>query len=267
MNLQDADAYDPPAQQAEERELSQLMKKINDTALETRATHLRNGVRCSIAPLYYDRATQNSVMGGMNYHVEVCFEDEVIWLARIRRFNATSPPPAVRDYIIRSEVATLMFLEKTKVFAPKVYDYALEQPGNPVGVGHILMEKLPGKSLLSSLTAQQNHKVLDQLSDVFIELHKYPFHGLGSLDNPGTSQVGPLAQKSQINFVRSEICTVGPFRPTEDYLVSSLKFLIGNIVQEEAYAEQAVDAYLFTVFYLTWSPSWHRLLAVTTIST
>jgi len=35
-------------------------------------------------------------MGGMNYHVEICFSDGVAWTARVRRFNATSPPPVLR---------------------------------------------------------------------------------------------------------------------------------------------------------------------------
>ena len=251
---QDAEAYDPLALHAEERELTQLIKKINTTALETRASHLRKGIRCSISPLRYDRTTRASVMGGMNYHVEIRFEDGVVWLARIRRFNATSPPPALRDYIIRSEVATLMLLEETKVPAPRVYDYALEQPGNLVGVGYILMEKLPGNSLDSSLTAQQKRKVMDQLSDIFIELRKYPFRTLGSLDSPGTSQVGPLTQESRSNFVLSEMRTMGPFHSTKDCLVSSLKFLLDMIIQEEMYTEQAVDAYLIHRFLLDLVP-------------
>lgn len=86
-------------------------------------------------------------MGGMNYHIELRFEDGVIWIARVRRFNATSPPSALRDYIISSEVATLKFLEKTQIPAPNVHDFALEGADNPVGVGFILMDKLPGKSL------------------------------------------------------------------------------------------------------------------------
>jgi hypothetical protein len=39
-------------------------------------------------------------MGGMNYHIEVKFEDGISWLARIRRFNATSPPPDRERYIM-----------------------------------------------------------------------------------------------------------------------------------------------------------------------
>jgi aminoglycoside phosphotransferase (APT) family kinase protein len=93
-------------------------------------------------------------MGGMNYHLEILFEDGISWLARIRRFNATSPPPELRDYILGSEVATLQFLGKTKVPVPTVYDFNPDE-SNPIGVGYILMEKLPGKSLRWSLTTPE----------------------------------------------------------------------------------------------------------------
>ncbi|PIG87299.1 hypothetical protein AARAC_010442 [Aspergillus arachidicola] len=76
-------------------------------------------------------------MGGMNYQIEILFDDGVRWLARIRRFNATSPPPDLRDYIMRSEVATLQFLSKTKVSAPKIFDYGLHGQ-TPVGVRDFL---------------------------------------------------------------------------------------------------------------------------------
>jgi hypothetical protein len=39
--------------------------------------------------------------------------------------------------------ASLQFLSETKVPAPKVFDFNFCEP-NPVGVGYILMEKLPG---------------------------------------------------------------------------------------------------------------------------
>lgn len=38
------------------------------------------------------------------------------------------------------------FWRRLGVPAPKVFDYALEHPDNAVGVGFILMDKLPGKS-------------------------------------------------------------------------------------------------------------------------
>ncbi|RTE72690.1 hypothetical protein BHE90_012886 [Fusarium euwallaceae] len=242
---EDADSYDPVARDAERRELTKLIEVINTHALEARASHVRQGIPCSIPLLQYDRATRSSVMGGMNYHIEVRFDDGITWIARIRRFNATSPPAALRDYIIQSEVATLMFLEQTGVPAPKVYDFALEHSGNPVGVGFILMEKLPGKSLRWSIaTQQQRKKVMNQLADTFVELHKYPFDLLGSLNTPGGSQVGAFARESLTNFVQSEMQTTGPFSSLEEYHISSIQLILDLIVREEMYSQQAVDAYL-----------------------
>src|SRR3569833_2002909 len=154
-------------------------------------------IPCSIPPLQYDRCTRDSVMGGMNYHIEVSFDDGMKWIARIRRFNATSPPVALRDYIIKSEVATLKFLELTDLPSPRVYDFASENANNPVGVSHILMEKLLGKSLRWALATQKQKKnVMNQLADIFVELHKYPFDLLSSLDHPSDTHISALARES-----------------------------------------------------------------------
>ncbi|KAF7630233.1 hypothetical protein AFLA_010860 [Aspergillus flavus NRRL3357] len=134
---QDGESYDPAAQEAERKEITRLLKSLDLSALLSRA-----------------RSTRSSVMGGMNYHIEILFDDGFRWLARIRRFNATSPPPELRDYIMRSEVATLQFLSQTKVTAPKVFDYG-PHGQTLVGVGYILMEKLPGKSLRWSLASPE----------------------------------------------------------------------------------------------------------------
>ena len=85
-------------------------------------------------------------MGGMNCHMEILFEDGVSWLARIRRFNVTSPPLELRNYIMCSEVATLQFLNKTKVPSPKVFDFSFDE-ANPVGSAYILIGKNARKFL------------------------------------------------------------------------------------------------------------------------
>ncbi|KAL1896242.1 hypothetical protein Cpir12675_002889 [Ceratocystis pirilliformis] len=207
----DADAYDSIANEAERHQLTKLIETIKTLALEARASHLRQGVPCSIPELQYDRATRSSVMRGTNYHFELHFDDGVKWVACIRRFNTTSHPKPVRDYIVQSEVATLMFLEQTNVPVPKGCDYMLEHPDNPVGVGFILMEKVPGKSLRRSLaTQQQKDKSMNQLADAFIELRKYPFGLLGSLDSPGKPHVGALARESLTDFKQSEMHPSGP---------------------------------------------------------
>ncbi|OKL63650.1 hypothetical protein UA08_00075 [Talaromyces atroroseus] len=101
--------------------LSAPMDKVNAPVLLAQASSLRGGLRCTTpTALQYDRSQRSTVMGGMNYHIEIQFEDGVSWLARIRRVNVTSPPPNLRAHIMRSEIATLQFLRKTNVPAPKV---------------------------------------------------------------------------------------------------------------------------------------------------
>ncbi|KAH9904130.1 hypothetical protein F4778DRAFT_734090 [Xylariomycetidae sp. FL2044] len=252
---EDADAYDPAAREAEASELAVLIKKINTQALASRASYLRQGMPCSIPPLQYDWSTRNSVMGGMNYHIEVCFDDGVKWIARIRRFNATSPPAALRDFIVRSEVATLKFLEQTNVPAPKVFDFGFEDSDHAIGVGYILMEKLPGKSLNWCFPdQQQKNKVMDQLANMFIELRKYPFDLLGSLDRPGEPHVGGFAREYLTDFTQSGMRTMGPFSSEEECRRRSLELILDLILREEMYSDRAVDAYLLHRFLIDLLP-------------
>lgn len=235
--------------------MAELIRKIDTKALEERATYLRLGMPCSIPPLRYHKSMLSSVMGGMNYHIVVRFEDGVVWLARIRRLNATTPPPAVRDRSIESEVATLLFLERTKIPAPKVHDYALEESDNAVGVGYILMDKLPGKPLRWLLAHDhQRKKVVEQLADIFLTLRRYPFNEMGSLVSPERLQPGPIVQESLTDVLLSGTETIGPFRSVADYHEASIRFIIGTIMRQEAYTKQAVDAYLIHRFLLDLVP-------------
>lgn len=194
-------------------------------------------------------------MGGMNYHIEITFEDGVCWIARIRRLNATSPPPELQDFIIQSEVATLTFLQATAITTPKVYDFALESSDNTVGVGFILMEKLPGKPLRwSSTTRQQREKVMDQMADVFIDLRKYPFSAYGSLHTPGSMQIGPFADESFTNFENCHMRTSGPFLSSREYNVAYLNFIQALILRTEKYSNRPVDAYLIHRFLIDLIP-------------
>lgn len=263
IHFQDEDAYFPAAGLAEDRELADLFEKINLPALVARASHLRKGTPCSTpGPTHCrDKATRSSVMGGMNYHIELAFDDGVKWIARVRRLNASSPPPALRNYILQSEAATLKFLARTSVPAPRVFDFALEDdPSNLVGVGYILMEKLPGKSLQwHDATADQKQKVMDKLSDTFIELRKHPLNLLGSLDRPDDPEaghVGPFARESLTSFTQAgEMRTIGPLSSWDDYYTSSLRIILDLILHEEMYSEQAVDAYLIHRYLLDLLPS------------
>lgn len=126
------------------------------------------------------------------------------------------------------------------------------------------MEKLPGKSLRWSVaTPQQREKVMDRLADTFVELHKYPFDLLGSLDTPGGSRVGAFARESLIDFVQSEMRTTEPFSSLEEYHTSSIRLILDLIVREEMYSQQAVDAYLIHRYLLSRRLSSTNLFLIT----
>lgn len=253
---QDAGRYDPAARESESREMNTLFRNINTEALISRASELRNGIPCSIPALSYDREKRSSVMGGMNYHVDVVFEDGVVWLARIRRFNATSPPSALRDHIFQSEYATMKFLEKTAVPTPRVFDFALESDANPVGVGYMLIEKMPGTSLRWSLASPaQRRKVVEQLADILIELHKYPFDKMGSLCTPNSSSTGPLARESLTDFDGTHMLPLGPYTSLQEYYTASTQLILDLITREEMYAQNPIDAYLIHRFLLDLIPT------------
>ncbi|KAB8210694.1 hypothetical protein BDV34DRAFT_209340 [Aspergillus parasiticus] len=239
------ETYDSAAEEAERREITRLLESLDLSALLSRASYSSNGITCSLPqPLLDDRSARSSVMGGMNYHIEILFNDGVQWLARIRRFNATSPPPDLRDYIMRSEVETLQFLSKTKVPAPKIFDYGLHRQ-TPVGVGYILMEKLPGKLLRWSLASpEQRRKVMDQLADIYILLESLPFDNMGSLDRPGTDHIGPFARESLTHYIRSQMLTLGPYTNYRDYLRASIELNMDLIMKGESYARREIDAFL-----------------------
>lgn len=249
--MKDGEAYDSASREAERKEINRLLRSLNLSALLSRASYLRNGIACSSPQsLMYDRSVRSSVMGGMNYHIEILFDDGVRWLARIRRFNATSPPADLRDYIMRCEVATLQFLSKTRVPAPKVFDYGL-QGQTPIGAGYILMEKLPGKSLRWSLASpEQRRKVMTQLADIYIELESHPFNTMGSLDQPGTDHVGPFARESLTDYVNSQMLPLGPYNNPQDYLRASIELNLGLIMKGESYAGREIDAFLVHRFLL-----------------
>lgn len=91
-----------------------------------------------------DMSVENlsATKGGQNCHAEIILEDGVTWLARFRIPQVSTPPPEIRDYILRSEVATMTFLRtQTRIPVPGVFDWAAKfDPENCIGTGYILME-------------------------------------------------------------------------------------------------------------------------------
>lgn len=225
MQDNDPDAYFTAYDSAKERYLKALLGKINVKALQVVASTARLGIPCRIPALasHVDQAARvelvSSQCGGQNCHVDIEFDDEVTWIARIRLDDPLLPPSATQAYIFLSEVATLEFLARTRVPAPHVYSYELESPGNAVGTSYILMEKLEGKPLdWDSANAEQRVWVMEQLADVYLELEKHPIPLTGSLFQRSR---GPALDPVQVGSFAQVPCFetpeqgLGPFETLE----------------------------------------------------
>lgn len=186
-------------------------------------------------------------MGGQNYHIVITFDDEVEWICRVRRENASSPPPAIQDHLLLSEAATYRFLATTNVPAPKVYYVATASPSNLVGVGYLFMERLKGSPMdWYDLQPDAKKKVLDQFADISIELKRHPLPSIGSLAIDGDSyNVGPLASETTMDVDENGVLyTLGPFTSPLEYRTATLGHEIELILRGESYPDNAIDAYL-----------------------
>ncbi|KAF8351995.1 hypothetical protein F5887DRAFT_1268545 [Amanita rubescens] len=233
--------YNVKATEAEIAEMTALLSRVNVRALRDRAAALRK-VDCTVPELSYDHESRFLIMGGMNYHIPINFVDGVTWLCRIRRRNiASTTPPTYR-----------FLSSRTQVPVPKVHDYSIDSPSNPIGVGYILMDKLAGKPLSDcDLTDDDRKCVLGQLADVFAALKQHPFNEIGCLSDPDDISVGPVLEESTIDADNdSNLLLLGPFRSALEYRTASIKHQVELILRGEAYTNNAIDAYLVHRFIL-----------------
>ncbi|RPA92820.1 hypothetical protein L873DRAFT_1847508 [Choiromyces venosus 120613-1] len=258
--------YEVASQEALMKELRAFFKTIDVNALTVIASKLRGGIPCSVKPLRWDKASLRSAMGAINLHLELVFEDGLSWMARLKRHNTSTPPAAVRSYLIRSEVATYSFLKKqTRVPVPEVFAYDLDSD-NSVGTGYILMETIKGKNLLSaSPTNEQLSKVLAQLAEVYKELYRHPFPLMGSLDTPGSTNIGPVVHDLMTDLALTingdhnsqQLANFsGPFTSLRDYYLALIPRILHMIIAGELYPFWAVDAFLIHKFLLDLLERW-----------
>ncbi|KAI9673421.1 MAG: prephenate dehydrogenase (NADP(+)) [Caeruleum heppii] len=197
-------------------------------------------------------------MGNVNFHVRIRFEDEVCWIARIKRLNASTPPGSVRDYMISSEAATYKFLNTTTIPAPHLFDFACGAE-SPTGFGYILMEEVPGVPFSSlSPTLEQSRKVLEQLASVYDELEQHPFELMGSLTNTDDDTdghiIGPLANELLADISSTGRDLIGPFTSSQAYYEAMIQRILNMIADGQLYPLWAVDAWLIHRFLLDLVP-------------
>ncbi|KAG0702633.1 hypothetical protein DFH29DRAFT_804745 [Suillus ampliporus] len=168
------DAFCKAFVKTETDELTALREGINPIQLANVASSLRNDVPCTIPALVASTANRpqlSKMMRGMNVHLDILFDDNVVWLARIQRTTANTPPKAVQNYILLSEFATLMYLNRIRVPAPPAHRYGrIPANTNGVDVNYILMDKLEAFPL--------------HVANIFITLEHNSFRQTGYIQPP-----------------------------------------------------------------------------------
>jgi hypothetical protein len=210
---------------------------------------IRKGIPCTVD---LSRKSLAAMMGNQNCHAVITFDDNVKWLARFRLPRTSSPPREVRDWILRSEAATMTYLQKhTCIPTPKIFDWACESdPGNLLGVDYILMEKLDGRPLeWLKATPQQKEKVLQQLADMSLEIEKHPFKAIGSLAFSAGGAIDILGLAHQSTF-RPGKGPIGPFSSLLEGSRAILESYLEMLASGEIDSCCRVDTYLVHRFRL-----------------
>ncbi|POR35275.1 Uncharacterized protein TPAR_04528 [Tolypocladium paradoxum] len=245
------ESYSAQYAATESRHIDELCHRIDGTNLCARASMLRGGVPCTVQ---LSRRNLSAMMGNQNCHVEITFQDNVRWLARFRLTRTSSPPREVRDYILRSEAATMIYLQQhTRIPTPRIFDWACESdPRNSLGAGYILMEKLDGKPLdWNGATPDQRERVMQQLVDVFLEIERHPFDAMGSLVSAGDAaefEVQGLARHATFRMGCGG--PLGPFTSSQECSRAILESYLEMIASGEIEACYPVDVYLAHRFRL-----------------
>lgn len=234
-------------------EVENIRAKINDRSVCERASELNGGLKCEIEhPPAWGRG---SLMGGANYHARIRFPDNgSVWLIRVPRMNSSIPQSLI-NYLVRSEYATLKFLETTKVPAPRAFDYGIvgDNNNNKVGVSYILMEEMAGKPWNLQgprgkrfADDKDKERVWNGLADILIELKQHPFPLAGSL------LPGPSPSEPTVSAVASDRCLVlspsGPFDTASDYYASFVEQNLALIADGQLFTHFPVNAYLVFLY-------------------
>ncbi|KZF19250.1 hypothetical protein L228DRAFT_251364 [Xylona heveae TC161] len=198
-------------------------------------------------------------MGCANYHARIRFTDSnngcSAWLIRVPRMNGSIPQPLI-DYLIRSEYATLKFLETTtKVPAPRAFDYGIAgENKNKIGVSYILMEEMPGKPWnmqgprgKRSADDKDKERVWKGLADILIELQNHPFPRVGSL-LPGPSPSEPIVVSALASERFLVLSPSGPFDTASDYYASFVEQNMALIADGQLFTSFPANAYLVFLY-------------------
>ncbi|RMZ81076.1 hypothetical protein DV738_g2395, partial [Chaetothyriales sp. CBS 135597] len=209
-------------------EIGRLRAQINDQAVCELASSLNDGKPCIVE--YPSKAVGQggALMGCANYHARIRFGDgsPSSWLMRVPRVSgfAVGLPVSLAEYLIRSEYATLKFLESTAVPAPRAFSFGIPSEGTDHGIGvcFLLMEELPGKPWDGRQGGDDATKIWKGLAEIYVELEKHPFTKAG--------------------FVC--LYPYGPFETSLAYYTAWAEQYLALIADGQLYPQFPIEAYL-----------------------
>lgn len=224
-------------------EIGRLREQINEKAVCELASSLNEGKPCTLE--YPSKIVGlDALTGCANYHSRIRFDDgSPSWLMRVPRVTgfAVGFPVALAGYLIRSEYATLKFLETTTVPAPRAFTFGVpsENTDHGVGVCFLLMEELPGKPWDGRGDAT---KVWKGLARILAELEKYPFTKAGSLYVRSPGDLPSISAIASDRFVCLD--PYGPFETSADCYTAWAEQYLTLIADGQLYPQFSVEAYL-----------------------
>jgi hypothetical protein len=187
--------------------IQEALNHIRLDELESRASALRAGIPCSVNTTKFN-------FGGRNVIYEVEFDDNVIWIARVRVCESACQTSC--DVSLESEVTTLRYVKAhtTCVPVPAVYGFD-PQYDNPVGSPYMFMEAMKGHQLVGGgskdvIPETFKPKVYNQLANIILELSTLTFSKIGWLMPCETSEVS-------IGPINADGKSLGPFQSSIEF--------------------------------------------------
>lgn len=224
-------------------EIGRLRAQINEQAVCRLASSLNDGTPCVIE--YPSKIVgAGALTGCANYHVRIRFANgSPSWLMRVPRVTgfAVGLPVSLAEYLIRSEYATLKFLETTAVPAPRVFSFGIPSQGTDCGVGvcFLLMEELQGEPWDGR---ENTAKVWTNLAGILAELEKHPFPKAGSLSVESSDDLPSVFATASDRFVCLD--PYGPFETSTAYYTAWAEQYLALIADGQLYPQFPIEAYL-----------------------
>lgn len=154
---------------------------------------------------------------------------------------AVGLPVSLAEYLVRSEYATLKFLETTAVPAPRAFTFGIPSEGTDHGIGvcFLLMEELSGRPWDGQ---GDTAKVWKGLADIFAELEKHSFDKAGSLSVESPDDIPSVSATASDRFVCLD--PYGPFKTSAEYYTAWAEQYLALIADGQLYPQFPIKAYL-----------------------